>query len=224
MNQRSKLLFVGSIVLVLWFLNAFALRYFTDEIGVLGIYWPHRSWLHLHIGGGVFALLLGPVLLWLPLQKAAKILHHISLTTYLVAAMLAGVTAFYLAFHTGFGFVVALGFATMAIASMFAVIFTAIAAIREFSEQYREWLTRSCVLSFGFVFYRVGCEIFALWGHGTLVEQKSAACWLSLSVPLMITEAFLQGRKLLVPVQKPTPTPYTKETWVSLESQLQDLN
>src|SRR5690242_13888664 len=130
MNQRSKVLFVGSIVFVFWFLNAFALRYFTDEIGVLGIYWPHRSWLHLHIGGGIGALLLGPVLLWLPLQKASKILHHISLTAYLIAAMLAGVTAFYLAFHTGFGFVVALGFATMSIASIFAAIFTTIAAIR----------------------------------------------------------------------------------------------
>jgi hypothetical protein len=225
MNQRSKVLFAGSIVVVLWFVNAFALRYLTDEIGVLGIYWPYRSWLHLHVGGGIFAMLLGPVLLWLPLEKISRIAHHLALIVYLTTGMLAAVTAFNLAFHTGFGFVVGLGFTTMAIAWIIALGFTAIAAIRSFSEQYREWLTRSCVLTFGFVFYRAGCEIFSIWGHGTLVEQMSAACWLSWSVPLMITEALLQGRKLLVAGPKPTPLPaYPKDSWVSLESQLQDLN
>src|SRR5215471_4142360 len=102
MNQGSKVLFVGSIAVVLWFLNSYALRYLTNEIGVLGIYFPYRSWVHIHIGSGIVALLLGPVVLWLPLQKASKIAHHLSLVAYLIGAMLAAATSFYLAFHTAF--------------------------------------------------------------------------------------------------------------------------
>ena len=224
MNPRSKVLFVATIGVVLWFLNGFALRYLTDEIGVLGIYWPQRSWLHVHIGAGIFALLLGPVLLWLPLERASRIAHHLTLIAYVIASAVAGMTAFYLAFHTAFGLVVALGFTTMAIAWIIALLFTAIAAIRSFSEQYREWLIRSFVLTFGFVFYRVGCEIFNFSGHGTFLEQMNASSWLGWSVPMMITEAFLQGRKLLGPSPKPAPKSHSKETWISLESQLQDLN
>ena len=220
MNRKSKVLFCISILASLWFLNSFALPYLTEEIGVLGIYWPHRSWLHVHIGTGSVALLLGPALLWVRLERMSRIGQQLALITYLMAAAISGVTALYLAFHTGFGFVIALGFTSMAIAGLIAIVFTAIAAIRHLDEQYREWLIRSYVLTFAFVLYRFGCELFNFWGHGTFLEQMSAACWLSWSIPMVITEAFLQGRKVLAPSTKAHP----KESWVTIASQLQDFN
>ena len=54
------------------------------------------------------------------------------------------------------------------------------------------------VVTFGFVFYQLLLEIFDMFDLGTTVEQLSAAGWACWSVPLVIGEGVLQGRKLLM--------------------------
>jgi hypothetical protein len=201
MDLRSKIPGYASILVSFWFLNGYVLRYVTDDSGALGIYWLRRQWLHAHIGGGTLALLLGPVLLWLGLEHKYKRTHHGALAAYVIGVTAASTTALYLAFHTDFGPVVGLGYASLAFAWLIATTFAAIAQFRNMREQYREWLLRSYVLTFAAVMFRVVGEGFNMWGHGTLVEQISAASWLSWSLPVVITEVVIQGKKIFAPAK-----------------------
>src|SRR5262249_11947098 len=64
------------------------------------------------------------------------------------------------------------------------------------AEQHREWMIRSYVLTFGFVTIRILDSLLDMEQMGTLVERMTAASWLGWIVPLVLTEAILQGRKI----------------------------
>jgi len=196
LRDRKLLVLVAPTLVALWCLNAFAFRYLTDDMGTLGIYWSRRQWLHAHIVGGMMTPLLGPLQLWLGSNRRHILGHRIAVVGYVMGVAISGPAALYLALHTDFGFVVGMGFATMAVAWLTSTMLATVAICRGMIEQHREWMTRSCVITFAFVSFQILLEIFNLSGRGTLVEQMSAACWLSWSVPLMVTEAVLQGRKI----------------------------
>src|SRR5262245_47350951 len=82
---------------VLWFLNSYALRYFTMDPSRFGIYTPRHDWLLAHIIGGAVALLIGPAQFWLGLNARSKTLHRGLGVTYVVAVGTGSVAAFYLA-------------------------------------------------------------------------------------------------------------------------------
>jgi hypothetical protein len=66
----GTILVLGAVtVLALWFLMPFAFPYLTLDQQRFGPYWPRRSWLLLHITGGMVALLIGPAQLWLGLTR-----------------------------------------------------------------------------------------------------------------------------------------------------------
>ena len=113
---------------------------------------------------------------------------------------ISSLTAFYLSLNNDFGWVFGLGFNTMAIAWMISTAFAVIAVCRRLMEQHREWMIRSYVITFAFVFFRVAVEILQIVKVGTLSEQLTAASWLCWTVPLMLTELILQGRKIFRPV------------------------
>jgi len=204
MAGRSKAPFFVLILASLWSLNKFALRYLTNDAGVLGIYWSRRQWLHVHIAGAILPLLLGPVLMWFGLQRTRKVSHHLSLAAYIIGVGISATAGLYLAFHTDFGFAVGFGFASMAFAWLIATLVAAVAILRDMKEQYLEWVIRSYVLTFAFVIFRIVSEVFNVWGRGTIVEQMSAACWVSWSVPLILTEVGLQARKIFGPSKNPS--------------------
>jgi hypothetical protein len=55
------------------------------------------------------------------------------------------------------------------------------------------------VVTFAFVIFRLFWSILRAAGVGTLAEQLAAASWFCWAVPLLLTEAGLQGRKILAP-------------------------
>jgi hypothetical protein len=63
-------------------------------------------------------------------------------------------------------------------------------------EQHREWMLRSYTVTFGFVTFRVIYEVLDAVELGTMVERMTAASWLAWAIPLFITEAILQGRRI----------------------------
>ena len=75
--------------------------------------------------------------------------------------------------------------------------FAAISIILRSVEQHREWMIRSYVLTFGFVTFRIFTQVLQIAGVGTTLEQMTAAGWFSWSVPLLLTECGIQGRKIL---------------------------
>lgn len=203
MRERGNILAFGTPTVVgLWFVYSFALSYLGTDPSRFGIYWPRHEWLSWHILGGIAALLIGPTQLWLGLNRRAPILHRILGLAYVTAVAISGTAALYLAYHTDFGWVFGMGFAAMASAWMIATTLATIAICRNMVEQHREWMVRSYVVTFAFVTFRILETVFDVARLGTIIDRMSAASWLAWSVPLVITEAILQGRKIFA--RRPT--------------------
>jgi len=189
-------------VVAFWFLDSFAFRYLGLDRDRFGIFWPRREWLYVHIVAGTIALLLGPVQLWLGLNRRAPIAHRILGVSYVLGVFVSGSTALYLALHTDFGWVFGMGLTAMSLAWMISTFLATMAICFHLVEQHREWMIRSYVLTFGFITFRVVTDAFQAAGAGTTIEQMTAASWFSWSVPLLITEWVIQGRKILAHAQQ----------------------
>jgi hypothetical protein len=207
MRQRGNILVLGApTVIALWFIYGFALMYLTTDPGQFGIYWPRHQWLYAHVAAGIVAILSGPIQLWLGLNRHTAIFHQILGIIYVVSVGVSGTCAFYLAKHNDFGWVFGLGFGTMAFVWMISTAIATIAICLRSVEQHREWVIRSYVLTYGFVTFRLTYTVLDIAKKGNTVERMSAAVWLGWTIPLFLTEAILQGRKIfLKPVNAVQP-------------------
>jgi hypothetical protein len=57
-------------------------------------------------------------------------------------------------------------------------------------------MIRSYVVTFAFVNFRILAGVLQAAGVGALQEQLAVASWFCWAVPLLVTEAVLQGRKI----------------------------
>jgi uncharacterized membrane protein len=186
-----------AMLIALGFVAFFALRYFLAiNEQVFGFYWARRGWLLLHIGGGMVALLTGPGQLWLGLNRKRLVLHRTVGTIYMAAIAASSVAAFYLAAHTDLGWVFGAGLTGLAIAWLVTTGLAFAAVRRGLIHQHQEWMIRSYVVTFAFVSFRIFAGILQAAQVGTLQEQLAAASWFCWAVPLLITEAVLQGKKI----------------------------
>jgi hypothetical protein len=174
-----------------------ALPYFRLTEAQFGRYWPHRSWLLLHIVPGIVALLSGPVQLWLGLTDRNVRAHRRLGLVYIGSVATSSVAGYYLAFNTTFGWVFGAGLAGLATAWMVTTGLAVAAIQRHLYEQHKEWMIRSYVVTTAFVTFRLFFEILRWFEIGTIGERLTAMAWICWAVPLLITEAILQGRKIL---------------------------
>jgi uncharacterized membrane protein len=160
-------------------------------------YWPRRWWLLLHITTGIVALLSGPIQLWLGITDRRPHLHRRLGLVYVSSIAISSVAAYYLAFNTDFGWVFGAGLAGLATAWLVTTGLAFAAIRRQLYEQHKEWMIRSYVVTTAFVSFRILFLAVATAGLGTRHEQLAIASWFCWAVPLLITEAILQGRKIL---------------------------
>jgi len=193
---RAPAIMLGLAMLVgLGFVAGFAFPYFAGG-EALGQYRGKEPWIFMHLGGGMIALLVGPGQLWLG-HKNRKIEVHRKLGLVYMGAIAVSVTAaFYLATHTAVGWVFGAGLMGLAIAWIVTTGMAFVAVRRSLLDQHQEWMIRSYVVTFGFVFFRIFAGIMQATGIGSLQEQLSAASWFCWAAPLLVTEAILQGRKI----------------------------
>jgi uncharacterized membrane protein len=200
-GQHDKgyvLLLRAVTVVAAWFVYSHALPYITMDAERFGIYVPRRDWLLVHVVAGTMALLLGPVQLWLGSHGRSPALHRTLGIGYVMSVGAGSVSAYYLAWKTDFGWVFGMGLGGLATAWIVTTGLAVAAICRYKIQQHWEWMVRSYVVSFAFVFFRVLTEVFAVAGVGTTTEQLVAASWLCWAAPLLITETILQGRKILL--------------------------
>lgn len=197
MADRTKALLIAIATISLWYLNSFAFGYLSMERDTFGIYWPRREWLFAHVLGGMIALLVGPLQLWLGLNRRGTILHRVLGVLYVLAVFTSAGAAFYLARHTDFGWVFGMGMTAMSAAWLISTTFAAVSILRHMIDQHREWMIRSYVVTFAFVTFRLLFTILQSAHVGELREQLGASAWFCWAVPLLVTEAILQGRKVL---------------------------
>jgi len=188
--------FVLPTMIAGWFFYGFALKYLTPDPDRYGIYWERHEWLYAHVLAGAVALLIGPAQLWLGLNRRTTNFHRTMGVLYVLSVAVGGAAAFYLAAHNDFSWVFGLGMTTMGVVWILTTALATVAICLRQVEQHREWMVRSYTVTFGFVMFRVFYEFFDAMEIGTMVERMTAASWLAWSVPLFITEAVMQGRKI----------------------------
>jgi Predicted membrane protein (DUF2306) len=195
-HMGTRVLLLTSIVFSFWYLNTAALKYLTPSPDTYGIFWPRYPWLYAHAVAGTLALVLGPFQFWPGLKKSRPMLHRAMGTVYATSAGVGSLAAFYLAFHTDFGWMYAIGLTSMAMAWLISTGLATVAIYRRMIPQHREWMIRSYVVTFGFVVLRLVVDLLEMKNIGTVPERLIFASWVCWSVPLLITEALMQGRKV----------------------------
>jgi hypothetical protein len=197
-RSTATAIFLGVAGMVaLLFVAAAALPYYSLDVQRFGPYWPKRYWLLTHITGGVVALLVGPVQLWLGLRNRAIAWHRRLGVVYMSSIVISAIAAYYLATHTDFGWVFGAGLAALATAWLLTTGMALLAVQRALYDVHKEWMIRSYVVTFAFVTFRAMQVSLAAAGVGTLQEQLALSSWFCWAVPLLVTEVILQGRKVL---------------------------
>lgn len=194
---RGSLAILSLVALVAaGFIVAFAAPYLTLDRSALARYVSRQGWVLVHIACGASALLIGPVQLWLGINRRAMRVHRVLGFIYVASVGLGAIAAFYLAAHTELGWGFGAGITGLGVAWIVTTGFAVAAIRRSAIEQHREWMIRSYVVTFAFVTFR------ALWGAlqaariGTLQEQLAVCSWFCWAVPLLVTEALLQSRRI----------------------------
>ena len=190
-----SLIVAAAIGGVIFWLGA-ALPYLLLDQAKLGVYATRRGWILLHIGAGTIALLTGPVQLWLGLSDRRMNVHRRLGQIYLVAVLVSSIAAFYLATHTDGGWVFGAGLFGLGVAWLVTSGMAYVAIRKYLIDQHREWMIRSYVVTFAFVAFRVVFVALQTAQVGQLQEQLAAASWSCWAVPLLVTEAILQGRRV----------------------------
>ena len=193
-----RLVKIAAIVALL-FVHGFALRYILPSDATFGIYESRRDWLTIHVFAGTFAIFLGPVQFWLGLNGNYGMWHRVLGLTYIMSVALSSAAAIFLALNTDFGWVFKTGMMVLAFVWIGTTGFAVVAICRSLIQQHKEWMIRSYVVTFSFVFFEAIVQILDLAKVGTTTERLIVASWLSWSVPLLIAEGILQGRKMFSP-------------------------
>ncbi|HET9834597.1 MAG TPA: DUF2306 domain-containing protein [Vicinamibacterales bacterium] len=159
-------------------------------------YYPRRAWLLTHIAGGLIALLTGPVQLWLGLHNVKMDVHRKLGFVYIAGIAIGSVGAIGLALQTEGGVIFGSGLFFLAMAWIATTSLAFMAIKKNLIDQHKEWTIRSYVVTFAFVTFRIGQV--AMTGRGvdlqTAIGTMAWACW---AIPLLITEAVIQGRKIV---------------------------
>jgi len=194
-GRGSAVTLAISMLVGLGFVVGFAFPY-AGGGEALQQYSGKEGWLFMHLGGGMIALLVGPGQLWLGLSNRKIDVHRKLGLVYMGAIAVSVTAAFYLATHTALGWVFGAGLMGLAIAWIITTGLAFVAVRRGLLQQHREWMIRSYVVTFGFVFFRIFAGVMQATGVGNLQEQLTAASWFCWAAPLLVTEAILQGRKI----------------------------
>ena len=191
-RQRLKLitLLIGVAVVVFWYLWRFVSPYASFDPAYYDYFWPWRYALWAHLAGGVTALLIGPVQLWLGLTRQHLRLHRLLGRIYLGTAVLGLSGASYLiAKELPTDWVFAGGLLGLACAWLLTTGMGYLAIRRRRIQQHQEWMIRSYVVASAFVFFRVFVDVLhALGVHSPkgvqTAEELKLAAWLCWSIPL----------------------------------------
>lgn len=189
-------LLVISLLLAIGFFFGFALPYLLLDDEVLERFDGRQFWIITHVAMGSVALLIGPFQLWMGFTGNKKPIHRRLGMIYLISIGISSLCSFYLAATTQVTWILGAGLAGLGLAWVITGSLAYIAIRRRLYQQHMEWMIRSYVVTLGFVFFRIFVGITGAFDIGTLFERLSAASWFCWAIPLLVTEAILQWRKI----------------------------
>jgi uncharacterized membrane protein len=197
-NSRALVISIltGLALIALWFIARSAVPYFNVSPDHYGPYfWPRRWGLVLHIAGGITALTVGLVQLWLGLTNRIGALHRTLGKLYVGVIAVGSIAGFYLAVTIPGNAPYASGLFFLCVAWVVTTTMAVFAILRRNLLQHREWMIRSYAVTFAFVTFRFGVDALTAQGVATADAQAimAWACW---AIPLMLLEPLLQLRKV----------------------------
>jgi hypothetical protein len=181
-----------------WFITHNLLHYLSVDRDSFGPYfWPRRYGLLVHLSGGLLALTIGIVQLWLGATGRTRGMHRRLGLLYMAGVAVGSTGAVYLAVTIPAGlWTYALGLLSLAAAWLLTTSLAYVAIRRRIVEQHREWMIRSYLITFAFVTFRFFHDALAAFGVGSEPDRLTAAAWVCWAVPLLLAEPFIQWRKL----------------------------
>jgi uncharacterized membrane protein len=196
-GRRSLLALIAAAIAGVFFWVDSALPYLILDQAHLSVYPPtaKRVSILVHISFGTIALLTGPVQLWLGLSGRRLGVHRRLGQIYMVAVLCSALAGFYLSTQSE-SFVFATGVFGLAVAWVMTTGLAYVAVRRHKIEQHKEWMIRSYVVTFAFVTFRIPFRILLAAHIADFPSVAGACAWFCWAVPLLLTEAFLQARKV----------------------------
>jgi uncharacterized membrane protein YozB (DUF420 family) len=191
----KKILLVIALLSGVAFIVAFAIPYILMDPAKIERFIGREFWIVTHVGTGIIALLVGPVQFWLG-WKSKYITHKKLGLVYLIAIAFSSLSAFYLAVTTEVSWIFGLGLGGLGVAWVLTTGAAFIAIRKRKIVLHREWMTRSYIVTMGFVFFRLFVGVTTALGVGTLFERLETASWFCWAFPLLIGEIFIQKKKL----------------------------
>ena len=194
------------LLLALYYVRHSVIPYLELRPEIYDYLWPKRGWLWLHLSGGVLTLLLG----WLQfigrLRKAYPRFHRWTGRVYLIGLLVAATGATAMMLTTPLGWTTAYAFAVMIGAWLTTALLAWLAVRKGDIAAHRDWMRRNYIITFAFVTFRLAGKIPGLYSLGSLPEVFTTFGWMSWTVPLLLSEAFLAARRLQT-TPSPTVTP-----------------
>jgi hypothetical protein len=191
----ALLLSLAGLISIAFFIVA-ALPYITNPARNPA-YDGVRPVLLAHIAFGSLALFAGPVQIWLGLREQRMTLHKNLGFFYILGVAGGSAAALAMVPTPSAGFVFGAGLAGLAIAWLTTTGLAFLAITRHLYDQHKEWMIRSYVVTLGFVIFRVGDVGMERLGVGDPLQRAQVMSWACWAVPLLVTELFLQSRKIL---------------------------
>lgn len=138
-----------------------ALRYFIFTEEAYGAYfWPRVNWVFPHMVCVIIALLAGPFQFSNRLRAKYLKWHKRSRYLYLIAILFGAIAGIGLSLTSQVNLTYKFGLFFLAIAWLLNSGMALICILKRKIEQYREWMIRSYVVTFAFVFFRLFVDIF----------------------------------------------------------------
>jgi uncharacterized membrane protein len=172
-------------------------HYFVVTPESYGNSWPHVIWLLPHIVCGVIATVLGPLQFWSKIRRDYLPFHRIAGRTYLTAVLGGSFASLGMSFRMSTdNAAYAGGLIGLAFAWTFTTSMAFIAIRRKSITQHKQWMTRSYVVTFAFVTFRLFDDLLSNRGLIPEHELYSILAWGCWAVPLLLTEAILQSTEV----------------------------
>ena len=180
-----------------WFVAHNVLHYAQYDAQTYGSFWPRRFGLLLHIAGGLTALTIGLVQIWLGLAGRTSGRHPVLGRVYIAGVLVGSAGAYFLSLTLEPKDVVYGAGLFMLATAWLATTGMAIFAIRRSDyEQHREWMIRSYTVTFAFVTFRLVDQWLVDLRVATPDDIDTIMAWACWSVPLLFAEPLLQWRRM----------------------------
>jgi uncharacterized membrane protein len=170
-------------------------KLFLSETTYGDYYWYRAPWLFIHNIFGIVALLTGPLQLLPSFRNKHWKLHRNLGKVYLLSVLIASVTSIYLSLTSAITYTYMAGLLIGSVAWLVTAVLSYISIRKRKVQLHKRWMIRNYILTFFFIIFFGFYDLFRAGGVNDHISLASILPWVSLVVPMIITEIYLRRKK-----------------------------